>query len=99
MHDFIVNVSQAQLAVLIEILFCEWSQQNLDIIDGQNVFKIVDKGQHQQMLFCIFLLHRRREKVVLGIVVYHGFGQNLVVRVALGGGQVILHESGYLIHI
>ena len=56
----------------------------LDIRKGQYILKIVDKDQHQHVVFGIFFLHRRREQVVLRVVVDHGFGQNLVLRVTSG---------------
>ena len=46
-HDFLINFCQVHLPVLIEILFRERAEKYLDIADGQNVFKIVNKGQHQ----------------------------------------------------
>ena len=39
------------------------------------------------------------EQMILGIVVDHGLGQDLVLRVAFGGLQMFFHERGHLIHI
>ena len=51
------------------------------------------------MLFGIFLFHRGRKQIVLGVIVDHGFGQDLVLLVPFGPFQLFLHKSGDLIHI
>ena len=60
------------------------AEKGFDIMEGQKTFKIVDKDQHQHMISGIFFLYRRRQKVVFGVIVDHGLGQNLVICVALG---------------
>ena len=51
------------------------------------------------MLLGIFFLLRRRKQVVLGIVVDHGFCQDLVILVALGCLKLPIHKCCNLIHI
>ena len=52
------------------------------------------------MLFGIFLLHRRRQQIILRIIIDHGLGQDAVF--GLGphcGTQLTIHKGQYLIHI
>ena len=51
------------------------------------------------MLFGITLLFRRRKKLIFGVIIDHGLGQNLVIPVALGGSQLFFHEGCDLIHV
>ena len=51
------------------------------------------------MLFGVTLFFRGREQTILGVVIDHGFGENLVIRMALGGCQLLFHKGGNLIHI
>ena len=67
--------------------------------EGQHVFKIVNKDQQEGVLLGIFLLVRRRKEVVLGVVVDHGLGQDLVLRVTLGLCQPLVHKCGQLVHV
>ena len=65
----------------------------LDVIKGQKIFKIINKNQHQHVLFGIFLFHRGRKQIILGVIVDHGFGENLIFRITLGIFQMVIHES------
>ena len=47
----------------------------------------------------ILLLLRRREQVVLCIIINHGLRKQLILRVTLGGFQMLVHEGCHLIHI
>ena len=51
------------------------------------------------MLAGIFLLLRRRKKVVLRIIIDHRFGEDLILAETTGLVQVFVHKRGYLIHI
>ena len=51
------------------------------------------------MLSGILLLHGRREKIVLRVVVDHGLGQDLVLAVALGGREMLVHKGRDLVHV
>ncbi len=52
------------------------------------------------MLSRIFFLIRRRQKIVLGIIIYHRFRQNLVfARISCRSFQAGLHKSRHLVHI
>ena len=53
------------------------TEKGFDIMEGQKIFKIVDKDQHQHMISGILFLDRRGEEVIFGIVVNHGFRKNL----------------------
>ena len=55
----------------------------MDIVDRQNVFKVVDKDQDQQMLFGITLLLGGREQIILCVVVDHGLGEDFVIFITL----------------
>ena len=51
------------------------------------------------MLLGIFLLFRWRKKIVFGVVIDHGFCQNLVIVGALAGSKAGIHKCGHLIHV
>ena len=68
-------------------------------VDGQDIFKIINEDQDQYVFFRILLPDRRGKKIVLGIIVDHGLGQDLVLLVAPGRGELRIHEGGHLIHI
>ena len=61
----------------------EFAAAGADITDAQNIFKIVNKDQTEDMLFGIFLLLRWRDQIILRIVVDHRLGQDLVLRITL----------------
>ena len=62
-------------------------------------FEVVDKNQHQNVIPGILLLDRRRQQMVLGIVVDHRLSENLVTFITSGRGQLSVHKSSNLIHI
>ena len=68
-------------------------------LDGKDIFEIVDKDQDQHVLLGVFLLHRRRKEIVLGVVVDHGLCQDLVLAVPAGGAELALHECRDLVHV
>ena len=47
----------------------------------------------------ILFLHGRRDQVILRVIVDHRLREDLVPRIALAGGELVLHEGGDLIHI
>ena len=47
----------------------------------------------------ITFLFRGREQIIFGIIIDHGFCQDLIFRITLGGGKLFLHKSSYLIHV
>ena len=51
------------------------------------------------MLFGVLLLHRWREKIVLGIVVDHGFGKDLIIFMTFTGCQFFFHKGSNLIQV
>ena len=52
------------------------------------------------MLLTVLLFFRRRQQIVLGIIVNHGLGQNLVITGISGGcTKSFVHKSGDLVHI
>ena len=51
------------------------------------------------MLPGIALLHRRRQKLVLRIVIDHGLGQRLVLIVPLHIAEMLIHEGCDLVHV
>ena len=51
------------------------------------------------MLLVVFFLVRRRDEVVLRVVVDHRPRQDLVVRIPLAGLELAFHERRDLIHI
>ena len=51
------------------------------------------------MIPIISLFFRRRQELVLGIIVDHGFGQCLIIVVPLDRIQISLHKPCHLIHI
>ena len=97
--NFIVYVSHIFSWLTLKIFVRDGTEKFLDVRDGKNILKIVDKDQHEKMILGITLLLRGREQIVLGIVVDHGLGQDLVIVVALGGCKLILHESSDLVHV
>ena len=59
-------------------------EECLDIIKGQQALEIVDKNEHEHVVLGVFFLYRRRQQIVFCIVIDHGFGQNLIIRIAPG---------------
>ena len=52
------------------------------------------------MLLGVFFLHRRRKKIVLGIIINHGLGQHLIfLRITGGCTQFPIHKGRNLIHV
>ena len=98
-EHFIINIGHVHSRALTKILFGERPEKSLDVRDGKNVFEIIDKQEHDHMLLAVPFVFRGRQQVVLGIVVDHGLGQDLVVFITLGIFQLIIHESGDLVHI
>ena len=45
------------------------------------------------MFFGVFLLDWRRKEIILGIIVDHGLGQDLVFLVTLGGTKLLDRKS------
>ena len=74
-------------------------EELLNVMEGDDIFKIIDQDQHDNVIFRVFLLHRRGEKAVLGIVVDHGFCQNGFPVRTPGDGQVGIHKGCHLIHV
>lgn len=98
-ENFLVDVGHIFLSQGLEVLVCDRPEKSLDITDGKDIFKIVDKDQHQQMFPGIAFLLRRGKELVLGVVVDHGLGQDLVIFMALGGSEIFFHKSSDLIHV
>ena len=71
----------------------------VQIVDAEDVFKIVDKNEQQHVLFGIFLFMWGWQQTILCIIVDHGLGQNLIIRIALGWCEVALHKGCHLIHV
>ena len=59
----------------------------------------LSNDQKEHMLLGIFLLFRRRKKVIFGVIIDHGFCQNLVVVRALAGSKTGIHKCRDLIHV
>ncbi len=97
--DLIVDGHHIKLFIRVKALFRDGGEQSLDVFDRQDILKIVDKDHDQYMFLRILLLHGRGKQVVLGIIIDHGLGQDLIVIVTLGGVELFLHEGGHLIHV
>jgi len=98
-ENFLVDVSHVLLCHGFKIFLRDRSEKSLDIADGKDILKIVDKNQHQKMFTGVTLLLRRREKLVLRVIVDHGLSQDLVILVTFGGGKILFHKSCHLIHV
>ena len=85
MEDLIVDIFHIKSVFAAEIVVSQWIKDRLNIADTQDIFEIVDKDQRQKMLLGVFFLLRRWKQIVLGVVVDHGFGQNLIVFIAFAG--------------
>ena len=57
-------------------------RDSFNITKGQKVFKIIYEHKHQHVVLGILLLHRGRQKIILGIIVNHGLGQDFITRMA-----------------
>ena len=79
--------------------FCDRREDLLDIPEGENILKIVDEGQKQNVVSGVFFLHRRREQIVFCVIVDHGLCKHLVLADPPGRSQVSIHEGCHLIHI
>ena len=99
-EDRVIEILDREILILLaEIGFREWIQKCLDILDGQYVLKIIDKNQQKHMLPRVFLLIGGREQIVLRVIIDHCLGQNLIVRIALGFRQLLIHKGRDLVHI
>ncbi len=97
--DLFIKIRQKDGIFAGEIFLAERFEHRLDVPDRKDVFKIVDQDQEQHVLSGILLLHGRREKIVLRVVVDHGLGQDLVLAVPLGGREMLVHKGRDLIHV
>ena len=98
--DLLVDVLQVGSAVITrKILLVQRLQDGFDVRERKNPLVIVDEEQHQHMLPGIALLHRRRQKLVLRIVIDHGLGQRLVLIVPLHIAEMLIHEGCDLVHV
>ena len=75
------------------------SQERLDVADGKEILQIIYVNQKKQVILRILLLIRRRNQLVLGIIVDHRFGEDLLLRVALAASQLGVHKRGDLVHV
>ena len=98
-EDFIVDVLQLRVALAIEVLLLQRAEDRLDIVQLEDALIIVDEKQDQHMIATVALLIRRRQKLVLRIVVDHRLRQHLILRMPLDGREVSVHEAGHLIHV
>ena len=98
-ENFLIDISHIFLSHGFEIFIRDRPEKSLDVTDGENILKIVNKDQHQQMFPGVAFLLRRGEKLILGVVVDHGLGQDLVILVTFGGSEIFFHESSDLIHV
>ncbi|MPN33414.1 hypothetical protein SDC9_180901 [bioreactor metagenome] len=97
--DLFVDRSNIEVLVIIEIFLCDGCQKRLDILDRKDIFKIVYENHDQDMLFGIFLLYRRRQKIIFCVIVDHRLSQNLIVLMPFGRLKLFLHKGSYLIHV
>ena len=95
----LINRCDVKILPVVKIFLCERLKERLDIFDGEDIFKIVDKDQDQHMLLGVFLFHRRGEEIVLCIVVDHGLRQYLVLAVPAGGAELALHAKLKVVYI
>ena len=94
MEDNAYGISLDEVIVEMEKRGCEYIMGYTDlnvagkVKDGllylQEEHKIINKNQKQHMLTGIFLLDRRRQQVILGIIVDHGLGEDFILLKALG---------------
>mgnify|MGYP006986289153 FL=1 len=97
--NFIICIGHVLAWLTFKVFRCDGTEKLLDVCDGQNILKIINEDQHEQMIFGIALLLRGREQVILGVVIDHGLCQDLVIIVTLCGRKLILHKRGDLIHV
>ena len=98
-ENLVVDGLQTKIPIFSEVPVGQGRQQALDITDGQNIFKIINENQEQHVLSGILLFLGRWKQTVLGVVVDHRLGQNLIILVTLGCFQLTVHKGGHLIHI
>ena len=77
--DLFIDGGHADLFAGVKIFLRNRSEQCFDILNGQDILKIVDEDQRKDVFLGIFLLHRRRKKVVLSVVVDHSLDRKSVV--------------------
>ena len=82
-EDLRVDLRKGRFVIRIEMVLCNIGKNRFDIRKTQQIFKIIDKYQEQDMFLGILFLYRGWKQVVLRIVVDHRFCQDLVFRVAL----------------
>ena len=99
LENFFVNIGKCQSVFFPEKTICDRLQQFLDITDRQKSLEIIDKDKHQKMLLGIFLFHRRRQKIVLCIIIDHCLRQYLIRFLPCRTFQPMIHKSSNLIHV
>ena len=99
LNFFLINAENTLAGPLMKMVDGKGTKQGLDVPDAEKAFKIVDEHQDQQMVPGVALFLRGGKKTVLGVVVDHGFGEDLVLLVSSGRRQPAVHESGNLVHV
>ena len=51
------------------------------------------------MFFGVLFLHRWWKKIILGVIIDHCLGKNLIIFVAFTGCQFFFHKGSNLIHV
>ena len=82
-----------------EVVLCDIGQNGLNIVKIQQILKVINKYQKQDMILGVFFTYRRGKEVVFGIVIDHSLCEYLVLRISLQLPQVFLHKGSYLVHI
>ena len=94
-----VDGLQIQIRILMKILVRQRPQNGLDVADGQKILKIVNKDHQKNMVSGILLLVRRRQQMILRVVVDHGLGHDLVIFKTDGFGKMPGQECCNLVYI
>ena len=82
-----------------KVVLADGREELFNIPKGYHIFKIINQNQHQQMILGVAFFDGRRQQVIFGIVIDHGFGQDLILAQPFGSVQVAVHEGSDLIHI
>ena len=76
---FIIQIGHRAPFFGMEVFPADRLQDGLNVLQSQDALVIVDEDQEYDVLPCILLALRGRKKIVLRIIVDHGFGEDLIL--------------------
>ena len=82
--DPLINIRESDTSIFpLKKFFRQRADERLNIADREKIFHIIDEDKKKQMLIRIFFSDRRRNQVILCIIIDHRLCQNLIIRITL----------------